>query len=73
MEIDMHNDIMSEGKAMIGVNEGDAVPKLFIPKLIDYYKKGLFPLDRLVKFYNFDQINEALADSKAVALHGSQF
>ncbi|WP_217903027.1 hypothetical protein [Terribacillus saccharophilus] len=68
MEIDMHNDIMSEGKAMIGVNEGEAVPKL-----IDYYKKGLFPLDRLVKFYNFDQINEALADSKAVALHGSQF
>lgn len=65
MEIDVHNDIMAEGKAMIGVIEGDAVPKLFIPKLIDYYKKGLFPFDRLVKFYDFDQINEAFADSKA--------
>lgn len=65
MEIDVHNDIMAEGKAMIGVIEGDAVPKLFIPKLIEYYKKGLFPFDKLIKFYEFDKINEAFADSKA--------
>ena len=39
------------------------MPQLFIPKLISLYRKGLFPLDRLVKFYDFNQINKAIADS----------
>jgi aryl-alcohol dehydrogenase len=38
MNIDVHNDLMAEGKAMIGVIEGDSVPRVFIPKLIEYYK-----------------------------------
>lgn len=55
---------LSQGKTLIGVLEGDAVPKIFIPQLIDYYKKGLFPFDRIVKFYNFEEINQAFEDSK---------
>lgn len=68
MEFDVHNDIMAEGKTLMGVIEGDAVPKLFIPKLIDFYKKGLFPFDKLVKFYEFEDINQAFADSKSGAV-----
>lgn len=64
MNIDVHNDIMAEGKTMVGVIEGDSVPKVFIPELVDYYKKGQFPFDKLVKFYDFEQINEAFEDSK---------
>lgn len=65
MNIDIHNDLMAEGKTMIGVIEGDSVPQIFIPQLIEYYKKGLFPFDKLVKFYDFNQINEAFAASKS--------
>ncbi|EPZ53022.1 hypothetical protein N007_18660 [Alicyclobacillus acidoterrestris ATCC 49025] len=57
-------DIMGEGKSVVGVVEGDAVPQLFIPKLISYYKEGKFPFDRLVGFYEFEQINQAFEDSK---------
>jgi len=64
MNFDVHNDIMAEGKTMVGVIEGDAVPQLFIPQLVEYYKKGLFPFDRLVKFYQFQEINQAFEDSK---------
>lgn len=64
MNVDVHNDIMAEGKAMVGVIEGDAVPQLFIPQLVEYYKKGLFPFDKLVKFYDFQEINQAFEDSK---------
>lgn len=64
MNIDVHNEIMSEGKTMMGVIEGDAVPRVFIPQLVEYYKAGLFPFDKLVKFYDFEQINEAFEDSK---------
>ncbi len=63
VNLDIHNDLMAEGKAMVGVIEGDAVPRVFIPKLIAYYKAGLFPFDRLIKFYEFDKINQAFADS----------
>ena len=64
MNIDVHNDIMAEGKTMVGVIEGDAVPQLFIPQLVEYYKKGLFPFDKLVRFYSFSEINQAFEDSK---------
>ena len=63
MNIDVHNDLMAEGKSMIGVIEGDSVPRVFIPKLVEFYKAGKFPFDKLVKFYSFDQINEAFEAS----------
>lgn len=63
MKIDVHNDLMAEGKSMIGVIEGDSVPRVFIPKLIEFYRAGQFPFDKLVRFYPFDQIDEAFEDS----------
>ncbi|USK59498.1 NAD(P)-dependent alcohol dehydrogenase [Peribacillus asahii] len=64
MTFDVHNDIMAEGKTVMGVIEGDAVPQVFIPQLVEYFKNGQFPFDKLVKFYDFEQINEAFEDSK---------
>ena len=61
----VQNELTGEGKSLIGVIEGDSVPKLFLPALLDYYKKGQFPFDRLIKFYPFEQINEAQAESDA--------
>jgi aryl-alcohol dehydrogenase len=60
----VNDDIMSQGKTVVGVIEGDAIPQLFIPKLIEFYKAGQFPFDKLIKLYPFDQINEAFADSE---------
>lgn len=64
MTIDVHNDLMAEGKTMVGVIEGDSVPRVFIPQLIEYHQQGKFPFDKLVKFYDFEDINEAFEDSK---------
>jgi aryl-alcohol dehydrogenase len=50
------------GRSVQGVVQGDAVPQLFIPRLIQMYRAGLFPFDRLVRYYDFDQINQAVAD-----------
>jgi aryl-alcohol dehydrogenase len=52
------------GRRVLSVIQGDAVPQVFIPKLITYYRQGRFPFDRLVKFYDFREINRAIADSK---------
>jgi aryl-alcohol dehydrogenase len=56
---------MSGGRRLIGIVEGSANPDTFIPALIDMYASGLFPFDRMVKFYPFEQINQAIADSEA--------
>ncbi|GMV49002.1 MAG: hypothetical protein AMXMBFR67_05450 [Nitrospira sp.] len=58
------NGVMTTGKRIIGIIEGDSVPDLFIPSLVELYRQGRFPFDKLVKFYNLDQINQAAEDSE---------
>jgi aryl-alcohol dehydrogenase len=53
-----------EGKKSLGIIQGDAVPQSFIPVLIALYRAKQFPFDRLVKFYDFGDINKAIADAK---------
>ncbi len=57
-------DSLPGGRRALSIIQGDAVPQIFIPKLIALYRKGLFPFDRLEKFYPFGQINRAIADAK---------
>jgi aryl-alcohol dehydrogenase len=58
------SSLLPQGRRAIGIIQGDAVPQLFIPKLIQLYQEGLFPFDRLIKFYAFGEINKAIADAK---------
>lgn len=53
------------GRTVMGIAQGDSIPQLFIPQLIDYYTKGLFPFDKLIKFYPFEEINQAVEDMLA--------
>lgn len=59
--------LLTSGISISMVVEGDAVPREFIPKLISLHERGLFPFDRLVKRYAFDDINQAFADSESGA------
>lgn len=61
---DMTDRTYPDGKKAVGIVQGDAVPQRFIPRLIDLYRAGWFPFDRLVKFYPFADINRAIADSR---------
>jgi aryl-alcohol dehydrogenase len=47
-----------------GVIEGDADPRTFVPTLIELYRDGKFPFDRLIKTFPLNQINEAIAASQ---------
>ncbi|MHB8072450.1 NAD(P)-dependent alcohol dehydrogenase [Desulfosporosinus fructosivorans] len=60
--INVFGAIMLEGRTMQGFIQGNAIPQLFIPKLVEYFKAGLFPLDKLIKVYDLEQINEAYDD-----------
>jgi aryl-alcohol dehydrogenase len=55
---------LSEDRKSVDVVEGSSTPQIFIPKLIDLYQAGLFPFNRMEKFYDFADINQAIADAK---------
>lgn len=57
--------LLSGGRRLRGVVEGDADPDRFIPQLVEYYRQGRLPFDRLVRFYPLDQINDAVAASES--------
>lgn len=53
------NAILTAGRVVRGIVEGDSVPDVFIPRLIDLWRQGRFPVERLMTHYEFDQIDEA--------------
>jgi aryl-alcohol dehydrogenase len=59
------NDVMIPGRRIMGIVQGDVVSRTFIPELIELYRQGRFPFDRLVKFYPFEEVNQAMADSES--------
>ena len=63
-EVSLDMASILNGRTVRGIIEGDSVPEVFIPHLIDLYRQGRFPFDRLVTFYTLDQINQAVEDTE---------
>jgi aryl-alcohol dehydrogenase len=61
-EVVLDMDRIMNGRTVKGIIEGDAVPDRFIPKLIELYKQGRFPFDRMITFYSFGDIEKAVED-----------
>lgn len=55
--------VMSVGRRIVGVVEGGIDPRRFIPRLIDHYRAGELPLEKLVRIYPFAEIERAFAAS----------
>jgi aryl-alcohol dehydrogenase len=57
--------LMLGGRSLRGIHQGDSVPQEFIPELVNCYRDGRLPLEKIVTFYEFDQIEQAMADMDA--------
>ncbi|MDR2296164.1 MAG: NAD(P)-dependent alcohol dehydrogenase [Clostridiales Family XIII bacterium] len=55
--------LMNKSATLCGLTEGGSNPPVFIPELVKYYREGRLPVDKLVKFYKFEDIKQAFADS----------
>lgn len=64
-EVSLNMELIMNGRRIMGIIEGDAVPDTFIPKLLDLYQQGRFPIDRLVTYYPLDEIQKAIEDMEA--------
>jgi aryl-alcohol dehydrogenase len=61
-EVSLNMDLIMNARTIKGIIEGDAIPDLFIPRLIELNRQGRFPYDKLIKYYPFEDINQAVED-----------
>jgi len=61
-EVSLNMDLIMNARTVTGILGGDAIPDLFIPKLIELHRQGRFPFDRMITFYPFGEINQAVED-----------
>ncbi|MCB0977643.1 MAG: NAD(P)-dependent alcohol dehydrogenase [Acidimicrobiales bacterium] len=65
-----HGDLVLDGltplgKTITAIFEGDAVPRELIPRLLGWWREGLFPFDRLIETFPLDEIEDAIAASRS--------
>ncbi|KAL3440362.1 chaperonin 10-like protein [Aspergillus insuetus] len=58
---------MVTGKQLLGSMEGGVLPEKYIPQLLQWYRNGEFPFDRLVKFYPVQEYKKAIEDMESGA------
>jgi aryl-alcohol dehydrogenase len=66
-EVSFEMPVLQGGRTVRGVVQGDSRPREFIPRLVDLFMAGDFPLDRLITSYEFADINQAAADATSGA------
>ena len=63
VSIPLEELIMNPSATLTGLCEGASNPQTFIPELVRYYKEGRLPIDKLTRFYAFQDITQAFEDS----------
>ncbi len=56
---------LQNGRSVRGVMQGDSLPEVFVPEMIDHMLAGRMPIERLITQYAIDDINQAAADAIA--------
>ncbi|KAJ5559114.1 alcohol dehydrogenase [Penicillium sp. DV-2018c] len=55
---------LNSGRALLGCIEGDSDPRVAIPQMIQWYREGLFPVDRFVEYFDAEDWSKALGSLK---------
>lgn len=64
-EISLDVNFMILNRTIRGIVQGYSDRHTFIPRLIELHRKGRFPFDKLIRQYDFEDINQAALDSDA--------
>ena len=62
-ETSLEMPFLQNGRTVRGVIQGDSVPQKFIPLLVDHIVAGRFPVEKMITFYPFADINRAAVES----------
>lgn len=61
-EVALDINLLGNGRTLRGVTEGQSTPGVMIPALVELWRQGRFPFDRLIRRYDFAEINQAADD-----------
>lgn len=64
-EVSLEMPFLQDGRIPRGVVQGESVPKEFIPRLVDLIMDNKFPIQKMIKFYDFADINLAAQESSS--------
>jgi aryl-alcohol dehydrogenase len=64
-EVALEMPFVQQGRVLRGVVQGDSVPQIFIPKLVDLIMAGQFPIEKMITFYDLADIERAAKESAA--------
>jgi aryl-alcohol dehydrogenase len=62
-ELRLPADVFTGGRSIRYLIEGDAVPQQFVPFLIERWRNGTFPFETMLRHYDFQALDHALADT----------
>jgi Zn-dependent alcohol dehydrogenase len=65
--------MLAGGRQLRGILGGDANPRVFLPKLIDYWTQGRFPFEPLITTYDFDEIGQGVPRLSRQARSSSRY
>ncbi|KAF5244085.1 hypothetical protein FANTH_7840, partial [Fusarium anthophilum] len=55
---------LQTGKVIRGTIEGDAIPGEYLPRMVQWYREGKLPINKLVSYYKPEDFETALNDMK---------
>lgn len=58
-------EVFKRAANLCGIIQGSSVPRTFLPTLLRLNQENRFPYERLIATYDFEDINQAVADTKA--------
>lgn len=62
VEVNLEMKTLQGGRIVRGCTQGESHVQTFLPHLIELYRAGKLPIDRLVRHYPLEAINEAVVD-----------
>ena len=65
VEVSLEMRTLQQGRLVRGCIQGESDVQTFLPRLIDLYRAGQLPIERLVRHYPHAAINDAVADMLA--------
>jgi aryl-alcohol dehydrogenase len=57
--------LFSSGRRIVGVVEGESMPAEFFPRLLELWRSGQLPVERMMRTYDFDEIEQAVHDAES--------
>ena len=55
-------EFMMSGKQVLGAVEGQAKPSEYVPQMIQWYRDGKFPIDKMMKTFPVDKYHEGIEE-----------